>query len=136
MNRKKLYYLVLILSFAGYTWLICNYNSIVHNSATVEICLFKKITGIPCPSCGSTHALVYLLQGKFGDAVAANPLGIVLALALVVVPFWILVDLLFTKTGFYLFYIKVETFLKRKSIAIPAIILVLTIWILNIYNSV
>jgi hypothetical protein len=57
-------------------------------------------------------------------------------LALVIFPLWILIDLLFTKNGFYLIYIKVETFLKRKSIAIPAIILVLTIWILNIYNSV
>jgi hypothetical protein len=135
MNRKKLYYIVLVLSFAGYAWLIWNYNSIVHNSSTPEICLFKKITGMPCPSCGSTHALVYLLQGKFGDAFAANPLGIVLALALVVVPFWILIDLLFTKTGFYIFYAKAEMLLKKKHIAIPAIILVLAIWILNIYNS-
>lgn len=37
-------------------------------------CVFKGLVGIPCPTCGSTHAVVYLSHGNVAGAVAANPL--------------------------------------------------------------
>jgi hypothetical protein len=37
-------------------------------------CVFKGLVGIPCPTCGSTHAVVYLSLGNVAGAVAANPL--------------------------------------------------------------
>ena len=37
-------------------------------------CVFKGFVGIPCPTCGSTHAVMYLSRGNVAGAVAANPL--------------------------------------------------------------
>jgi hypothetical protein len=37
-------------------------------------CVFKGLAGIPCPTCGSTHSVVYLSQGNLAGSLAANPL--------------------------------------------------------------
>jgi Protein of unknown function (DUF2752) len=44
-------------------------------------CPFRSLTGIPCPTCGTTHAAVALLHADLPGALAANPL---LACALLV----------------------------------------------------
>ena len=36
-------------------------------------CLFKKITGIPCPSCGVTRTLLLLGHGDFASAFTVSP---------------------------------------------------------------
>ncbi|MBQ8208029.1 MAG: DUF2752 domain-containing protein [Clostridia bacterium] len=36
-------------------------------------CVFLKLTGIPCPSCGITRATAALLSGRFGDALRLYP---------------------------------------------------------------
>jgi len=42
-------------------------------------CPFRALTGLPCASCGMTHAFVLLARGEVGPALAASPLGAVLA---------------------------------------------------------
>ncbi len=42
-------------------------------------CPFRELTGWPCATCGMTHAFVYLAHGDVARAVAANPLGALLA---------------------------------------------------------
>ena len=37
------------------------------------ICLFKNITGIPCPGCGMTRAFLFLGHGKIYEATMLNP---------------------------------------------------------------
>ncbi len=37
-------------------------------------CAFKGITGIPCPTCGSTRAVLHLSHGNIFTALAFNPL--------------------------------------------------------------
>ncbi len=37
-------------------------------------CVFKGLTGIPCPTCGSTRSLVHLSHGDILSALAMNPL--------------------------------------------------------------
>jgi hypothetical protein len=44
-------------------------------------CPFKELTGLPCATCGMTHAFVHLAHGELGRALAANPLGALLAFA-------------------------------------------------------
>lgn len=39
----------------------------------VELCLFKRLTGIPCPTCGSTTGGMFILQGHFLRGWLANP---------------------------------------------------------------
>ena len=40
-------------------------------------CPLRSITGVPCPLCGMTTSVCATVAGRFGDAVAANPFGIV-----------------------------------------------------------
>lgn len=37
-------------------------------------CLFRRLTGLECPGCGSQRALHALLHGRVADAAAFNPL--------------------------------------------------------------
>ena len=46
-------------------------------------CTFRNLTGIPCPTCGSTHAAVAFLHGQLAGALAANPLVALLGLTFV-----------------------------------------------------
>jgi len=45
------------------------------------LCVFRHLTGIPCPACHSTRALSALITGRIGEALAFNPLLTFLALA-------------------------------------------------------
>lgn len=36
-------------------------------------CLSVIVTGFPCPGCGMTRAILYLLKGQFGRSWALNP---------------------------------------------------------------
>ncbi len=56
----------------------------------VVVCVFKGLTGLPCPTCGSTRALGRLFAFDLAGALAMNPLA-TLGAALVAV--WALVDL-------------------------------------------
>jgi hypothetical protein len=42
-------------------------------------CPFRALTGLPCASCGMTHAFVALAGGDPGQAWSASPLGALLA---------------------------------------------------------
>jgi uncharacterized membrane protein AbrB (regulator of aidB expression) len=56
------------------------------------VCPLRAATGIPCPLCGMTRAVVAAVHGHVGTSLAFNPAGIVvLALALVALlrPQWL-----------------------------------------------
>ena len=55
------------------------------HAAGIVICPIRRITGIPCPGCGSTRAIMSLLHGELAAAVSTNPLAVALA---VIVPSW------------------------------------------------
>lgn len=40
-------------------------------------CPFRAVTGIPCPLCGMTTSVCATVALRFGDAISANPFGIV-----------------------------------------------------------
>jgi len=37
------------------------------------ICPFRAVTGLPCPTCGLTRAVHWLMRGDVGRALAINP---------------------------------------------------------------
>ena len=43
-------------------------------------CPLRALAGIPCATCGMTHAFVHLAHGEVAAAFAASPLGAALAL--------------------------------------------------------
>ncbi len=46
-------------------------------------CTFRNLTGIPCPSCGTTRTALALLNFEFSSALAVNPLGTLVAVAFI-----------------------------------------------------
>ena len=39
------------------------------------LCLFRRVTGVPCPSCGLTRSWQAAGHGRVRDAVRSHPLG-------------------------------------------------------------
>ena len=93
------------------------------------------MTHIPCPSCGATRSVLYLTKGEIAEALYLNPIGVILVTIMIVVPIWLLYDVIFHKNTLFQFYRKIELTLNRRIIAIPAILLVLMNWIWNIYKG-
>jgi Protein of unknown function (DUF2752) len=56
----------------------------------LTFCVFKGLTGLPCPTCGSTRALARLFGLDLAGAIAMNPF---VTLVAVVMAAWALVDL-------------------------------------------
>jgi hypothetical protein len=129
----KTYIILILVLVSGYIWLI--YELAVNPSGSdtgMGVCLFRHVTGIPCPSCGSTRSVLSLLHGNIADALELNPLGIVIAFIMAVLPLWIIIDIIFRKKTLYEFYSLAERWLRRPAIAVPLILLLLINWIWNI----
>ena len=133
MSRNRLYVLFLFLSLAGYIWISWNIYRIYYDEKTVSICLFRTVTGFPCPSCGTTHSVLAILKGNFHEALKLNPFGFVVLPVILILPVWILLDLFRNNNSFFRFYGTMEKIIGRKWIAYPAIILLMLNWILRIY---
>jgi len=52
----------------------------------VPLCTLRRVTGLPCPTCGGTRATMSLVQGHLLDAMTLNP-GVTILLLLT--PLWI-----------------------------------------------
>jgi hypothetical protein len=128
MNRNRLYAFLLLACVAGTIWLLYNLNS----TETTGVCLFKGITNIPCPSCGSTRAIESLLHGDVMHSLKINPFGVIVALILFITPFWIIADIIIRRNSLYKFYQGVEKFFQRPRVLIPFALFVLVNWIWTI----
>ena len=135
MSKNKLYILILFACFLGFSWLLFLKLAAVKNSGLdLTVCVFKRVTSLPCPSCGTTRAVSYMFNGEIVKSLFLNPFGIIVAGIMVVSPGWIIWDIIAKKQSFYNFYIKTEKLIRKKEIAIPLIVLVILNWVWNIYK--
>jgi len=135
MKRNRLYILLSSVIIIGYIWLGFSYNNVILKNNGVNVCLFKQVTNMPCPSCGSTRAVFSILSGDISESLLLNPFGMIIISIMVLSPFLILYDVLKGKQYVYSLYHRIELVLKRKLVAIPMIFLVLINWIWNIYKE-
>lgn len=132
MTRNKLYAIFIIACFAG---LIYFFYSIGHlQNETFRVCFIKNVTGYPCPSCGTTRAVSFFLQGRIIESVLLNPFGIIVAIIMTVCPVWVVTDIVLKKDSFFRAYKKTEATIRKPWIATVLIVLVLLNWIWNIYK--
>jgi hypothetical protein len=135
-TRNKLYLLMAVACTAGYVWLFTNLqSSFLNQESAFGGCLIKQVTNIPCPSCGSTHSIISLLQGDIIGSLLWNPIGILIFIIMTVLPLWLAADLLRGKDTLFKFYQGMEGILQQRRIAIPAIALITLNWIWNIYKG-
>jgi len=113
MTRRRLYFLVLFLGFAGQIWILYSYHKLEQKEEAFHTCIFKALTGLPCPSCGTVHSIVSILHGDFRKALKENPLGFAGILMTALIPYWVLADLALGRESFYNFYSRFETWLKN-----------------------
>lgn len=134
-SRGNLYLLLTAGLVTGYIWLfyVIQFNGAGRHAG---LCLVRTVTGMPCPSCGSTRAVISLLHGNLVQSVYINPLGIPVALIMTITPFWILFDILAGKSTLLKFYGRFEEILRKPGFAIPIVILVLINWIWNITKGI
>ncbi len=136
MQKSKLYLFIILACFAGYGWL---YFSLEHQQEIqndeFSVCLVKNVTNIPCPSCGTTRAVMEISKGEIYQSILLNPFGIIVALIMLICPIWITYDYLSKKDSFYQFHTKSEAILRKKKVYIPLLILVLLNWIWNITKN-
>jgi Protein of unknown function (DUF2752) len=131
--KKRIYRILVLLSLAGYGWLGWNIVEGTAHSSVPSVCLFKEVTGLPCPSCGTTRSLLLLLHGEVSAAFMTNPFGLLLAFALAIVPLWIAIDVARKKESFYRLYLWVEgLFIQSKWVTGSAVTVVVLNWIWNI----
>jgi hypothetical protein len=136
LNKDKLYSILLIACVAGYIWLYLSITSNVTENTSVEVCLIKHATNIPCPSCGSTRSVISLTKGNFVEAFDSNPIGYIVTLIMLIAPIWIIVDIILRSNTLFVCYQKIESELKKPKLAIPLILLVIINWIWNITKGI
>jgi hypothetical protein len=138
MSRNKLYLIVISICSAGYIWIayhLSKTDSIVESDkSNLGFCLMRSITGVPCPSCGTTRSVTALAQGQLAEALWWNPLGLIMFISMITFPVWIVYDIIRRKDTFYKFFLNVENFFRNRPVAIVAITLVLINWIWNIFK--
>ena len=134
MTRNRLYLLLAFGVLAGYVYVLWFSHQAMH-SDTFTPCLFKNTTGIACPACGSTRSALLLSQGNITDALLMNPIGLLMAVIMLIAPFWLLYDVTLKKDTLYNSYKNGESIIRTKWVAITLIILILINWAWNIQKG-
>lgn len=128
-NYKLKYLAIIIIVISGYFFL--HYSSDTIDGYT--FCIFKNLTGFPCPACGSTRATVALLHGNFLESIQINPLAILTNVLIVASVIWMLIDLVRKKQS-YFFFMKKKWNWNWK-ITMFLILTLIANWILNIQKQ-
>jgi len=132
-QQKAIYRTFGILSLVAVVWVTWN----LHVSGnTPAVCLFRHVTGIPCPSCGMTHSIMAIFQFQFNEALQQNILGFAAVLLLIIVPPLLLVDYILNKTYFISVYNWGENQIKKRLfISVPLTLVVVVNWMVLIFRS-
>ncbi len=134
--HRGLYWILAILSMAGYAWIGFHLLFVPAAGSGYTVCLFKNMTGLPCPSCGITRSLLLILTGDIYSALMVNPLGGLVALLMLVTPPWLLTDLLAGKKTLASLFLWIEKKIQsNKAVSLPLVALVLLNWGWNILKD-
>jgi hypothetical protein len=87
-------------------------------------CLFREVSGIPCPGCGMGKASTMLFSGNISGSLLIHPLALPFAFGAFLSIIWLTVDVLKKRTSLLRL---LRTNMKRPYIIIMSFV-ILTIW--------
>lgn len=130
-NIKRFYAFSLLVFILGFSWvyLFLTNNEINKNFV---VCIFKQTTSLPCPSCGVTRSVISLAKGQIYNAILINPLGILVASLMLLLPLLFIFDIITKEKTLYKFFLKIERIKNKPKIIITLFLLILFNWIWNI----
>lgn len=96
------------------------------------LCIFKNLTGIPCPGCGIGRGTLAFLNGNFKEAFNYNIISIPFSIAIICSIIWLCYDVIKAKDSFLR---TINTRIKTIYL-IPFFILTLISWVVNIYRGI
>lgn len=67
----------------------------IYFSIPMPRCIFKLFTGIPCPTCGTTRCIMYILKGEIHKAFNINPLTFISILFIFIYNCYALITVVF-----------------------------------------
>lgn len=133
MHGKAIYRLVLAGCITGLAWILLHYFiPTATGTSGVVVCPIKNLSGYPCPSCGTTRALILLLKGDPLSSAGVNPLGLILGPLLIILPLVAVFDLFTGNRSLYKAYRGAEEIVRRPPVAILLSVLILLNWVWNI----
>ncbi|MBP3191341.1 DUF2752 domain-containing protein [Natronogracilivirga saccharolytica] len=133
---NPIYALILALALTSYAFIAWLFFRAESAGISAQICPVNRLTGFPCPSCGTSRSIVLLLNGDVAGSLLINPLGVIAAGLLIVLPAWTLSDLIRKKETLLSYYQRAEAYIgKQFWLASVLIILVLANWFWNIQKG-
>jgi hypothetical protein len=135
VKRIRIFYLVAAgLCVASWLWLVCDNYGLLPQGTSV--CLFKKVTGVPCPGCGTTRSVRAILHGHWRWSEIANPEGYAALLAIVLLPLWIIADLLRKQPSLQQYAVRADRFIRTRPLWTSIVFcLIIANWIWNIHKQ-
>lgn len=135
LNCNRLYGLIAVLTTAAYG-LLGYLHFFRSGGVSIDMCPLHQTFNIPCPSCGTTRSVLMLMEGNLQAAIMTNPLGLLAASMLVILPAWMATDLIRRRDTLYRNFRMTEKWLVRnKWIMFLLVTLVLANWIWNIFKG-
>ena len=86
-EKNKSFPIGLALGFIGIVILIVA-RIVYWLKPPLPVCMFKTLTGYPCPSCGTTRAIIDLSLFHFWDAILMDPLVCLVGLGVGIYAFY------------------------------------------------
>jgi len=96
-------------------------------------CMFKSITGIPCPTCGLTRAFLYIYQLNIISAVKMNILAAPLIIAMLVHLSFAFIGLV---KGSNIMLDRFHSFIAKSWVIVTMIVLLVISGVYNILNFI
>lgn len=128
-STYRFYLLSGLMLTAGWLWVGIN-AYLPHSNFTP--CMFKNVTGIPCPSCGATSSVLSIYHFEWERAFIQNPLGYPITAALLVLPVWMIFDAARKKNTLPATYAVAERKLKQPLWLCFMFVAIVINWIWNL----